>query len=92
MLKLVEQEYYRKHISPMYDLDYDIQLKAAVDILKKEDVPALLRTTKTVKELQDAAAATVASSGKNGAQTAGADGEVAPSDGSGKVLVPDPLQ
>ena len=53
----------------MYDMQYDIQLKAAVDILLKEDVPALLRTTKTVHELQDAAKAALAVSeaaGKKG--------------------------
>jgi carboxyl-terminal processing protease len=87
MKKLVEQEYYRTHISPLYDLDYDIQLKSAVDILKKEDVFALLKTTKTVKELQDAAAATVASKDKTGADAAGADTSKPDS-----VLVPDPVQ
>lgn len=52
--RLVEQEFYRTHISPLYDMEYDIQLQTAVDILLKEDVPALLKTTKTVRELQDA--------------------------------------
>ncbi len=51
--RLVMQEYYRTHITPLYDMEYDIQLKAAVDVLLKEDVAALLRTTKTVKELQE---------------------------------------
>jgi len=67
--RLVMQEYYRTHISPMYDLQYDIQLKAAVDILLKEDVPVMLRTTKTVHELQDAAKAALAvaeAAGKKG--------------------------
>jgi len=51
--RLVLQEFYRTHITPLYDMEYDIQLKVAVDVLLKEDVAALLRTTKTVKELQD---------------------------------------
>jgi carboxyl-terminal processing protease len=51
--RLVTQEYYRTRLSPLYDLDYDIQLKAAVDVLLKEDVFALVKTTKTVRELQD---------------------------------------
>jgi len=51
--RLVLQEFYRTHITPLYDMEYDVQLKAAVDVLLKEDVPALLRTTKTVKELQE---------------------------------------
>lgn len=58
--RLVMQEFYRTHASPLYDTEYDIQLKAAVDILLNEDVPALLQTTKTVRELQDAAKAKVA--------------------------------
>jgi carboxyl-terminal processing protease len=90
--RLVMQEYYRTHISPLYDLEYDIQLKAAVDILQKEDIPALLQTTKTVHELQDAAKAAgaekTASADKN-AKTAAADkagsGAIDPSD-----LVPQP--
>lgn len=36
----------------LYDLDYDIQLNAALDILKKEDFRQLMKTTKTLKELQ----------------------------------------
>lgn len=58
--RLVMQEYYRTHLSPLYDLEYDIQLKAAFDILMKEDIPALLESTKTVRELQDAAKSSVA--------------------------------
>jgi len=58
--KLVVQEFYRTHISPLYDLEYDNQLKAAVDILLKEDMKALLKTTKTVRELQSATEQTVA--------------------------------
>ncbi len=58
--RLVMQEYYRTHISPLYDEEYDIQLKAAVDILLKEDVPALLREVKTVRELQETAKPAVA--------------------------------
>ena len=50
--RLVMQEYYRTHISPLYDLAYDVQLRGAVDILLKDDIPALLQTTKTVLELQ----------------------------------------
>lgn len=55
--KLVTQEFYRTHISPMYDLEYDVQLAEAVRILEQEDVPALLKSTRTVRELQDEAKA-----------------------------------
>jgi len=51
--KLITQEFYRTHLSPMYDLEYDVQLAEAVRILEKEDVPALLKATRTVRELQD---------------------------------------
>lgn len=92
MKRLVMQEYYRTHISPLYDLEYDIQLKAAVDILTKEDIPALLRTTKTVRELQDAAKAATVASGKAAVSAAKSGGEG--SSGSGKTdpesLVPQP--
>ncbi len=53
--KLIMQEFYRTHISPLYDLDYDLQLQAAVDVLVKEDVRRLLESTKTVLELQGGA-------------------------------------
>ncbi len=58
--RLITQEYYRTRISPLYDLAYDVQLKAAVDILLREDVPALLTTTKTVRELQETVKAGIA--------------------------------
>lgn len=38
----------------IYDLDYDVQLNAALDILRNEDFAALMKTTKTLKELQEA--------------------------------------
>lgn len=55
--RLVLQEYFRTHIGPLYDVEYDIQLKTAIDILKNEDIPTLLKSTKTVRELQEAATA-----------------------------------
>jgi carboxyl-terminal processing protease len=92
MTRLVMQEYYRTHISPLYDLEYDIQLKAAVDILKNEDLPTLLKTTKTVHELQDAAKAKTVASGKTSAASAKSGDSGA--SGSGKTdpenLVPQP--
>ncbi len=51
--RLVVQEYYRTHISPTYDLEYDIQLKGAVDILRAGKVRELSAATKTVLELQE---------------------------------------
>ncbi|HOT62865.1 MAG TPA: peptidase S41, partial [Treponemataceae bacterium] len=76
--RLVMQEYYRTHISPLYDLEYDVQLKAAVDVIKKEDMGALLRGTKTVKELQDAAQ--TADGKKVGEAASAAPASIAPED------------
>lgn len=59
--RLIMQEYYRTRVSPMYDLEYDIQLKAAVDILLDENFQELNRSTKTVQEVQDEAEQAVTS-------------------------------
>lgn len=51
--KLIANEVYRTTISPLYDLDYDIQLKEAQKIILTEDVSKLLMSVPTVKELQE---------------------------------------
>lgn len=51
--RLVMQEYHRTHTAPLYDLEYDVQLKAAVDLLNTEDVRKLTASTKTVQEMQN---------------------------------------
>ncbi len=58
--KLVRNEVYRTKGAMLYDLDWDIQLTAALDILSgtKEDFDKLVKNTKTLKELQDEAAKT----------------------------------
>ncbi len=61
--RLVVQEYYRTHVSPLYDLEYDVQLRGAVDILLKENVPSLIESTKTVIELQEGKAPEPAAAG-----------------------------
>ena len=53
--KLISNEVYRTKIQPLYDLDYDIQLVAAIDILRKESFVSLMRKTKTISELQQEA-------------------------------------
>lgn len=50
--KLISNEVYRTKVQPLYDLDYDIQLVAAIDILRKESFVTLMRQTKTISELQ----------------------------------------
>lgn len=43
--------------SLLYDLDYDIQLNAALEILRTADFQQLVKSTKTLKELQNEATA-----------------------------------
>ncbi len=52
--KMIRNEVYRTKTTLLYDLDYDIQLTAALDILKNEDVSKLIKNSKTLKQLQDA--------------------------------------
>jgi len=51
--KLVRNEVYKTKGSMLYDLDYDIQLDEAIKILEEEDFDALVKSAKTLKELQD---------------------------------------
>lgn len=56
--KLLRNQVRRTEPAMLYDLDYDVQLNAALDILAKEDFAALVKNTKTLKELQEESAAT----------------------------------
>ena len=82
--RLVMQEYYRTHISPLYDLEYDLQMKAAVDILRNENVKELLQATKTVRELQEASKPAEKVGSAPGSAAAGS------ANGNGSQMVPDP--
>ncbi len=53
--KLVRNEVNRTKGTMLYDLDYDVQLNEAIKILTKEDYKKLVKKTKTLKQLQDAA-------------------------------------
>lgn len=54
--RLVRIQATRTKPTPLYDLDYDIQLKAALDLLKEtKDFKELVKSTKTLKELQQEA-------------------------------------
>jgi len=55
--RLIRLQSTRMTGTPLYDLDYDIQLKAALEVLKTADFQKLVKSTKTLKELQDEAAA-----------------------------------
>ncbi len=54
--RLIRLETERKKPASLYDLDFDIQLCAALDILKTSDFAALVKNAKTLKELQNEAA------------------------------------
>ncbi|MDR1024378.1 MAG: S41 family peptidase [Treponema sp.] len=53
--RLVRNEQNRTSIAPIYDLEYDVQLQEAVKILRGGTYGALMRTTKTLKALQEEA-------------------------------------
>ena len=50
---LVRNEEKKKKTSPIYDLDYDIQLAEALNIIKNENFNELVKNTRTLKELQE---------------------------------------
>lgn len=51
--KLIRNQVNRTKPASLYDLDYDVQLKAALDLLKDtKDFKKLLESTKTLKQLQ----------------------------------------
>jgi carboxyl-terminal processing protease len=55
--RLVRDERNRTTIAPVFDLEYDIQLKAAVDVLRNGSYAQLMKGAKTLKVLQDEAKA-----------------------------------
>ena len=55
--KIIRNEVERLKPTRLYDLDYDIQLNEALRILKEEDFATLIKSTKTLKELQEESSA-----------------------------------
>jgi carboxyl-terminal processing protease len=53
--RLVRNEQTRTVIAPVYDLEYDIQLEEAVKILRSGDYNQLMKSSKTLKILQEEA-------------------------------------
>jgi carboxyl-terminal processing protease len=53
--RLIHNEQNRTIIAPVYDLEYDVQLQEAVNILKNGRFRVLMQTTKTLKALQEEA-------------------------------------
>lgn len=52
--KLIRNEVYRTRGALLFDLDYDIQLLAAMEIFDTESFNARMKNAKTLKELQEA--------------------------------------
>jgi len=53
--RLIHNELNRTVIAPVYDLEYDVQLQEAVNILKSGNYTQLMKTSKTLKMLQEEA-------------------------------------
>ena len=51
--KLYRNELEKLKDSPLYDLDFDIQLQEAINIINKGDFKSLMKSAKTLKQLQD---------------------------------------
>ena len=56
--RMVRDEQNRTLVAPVYDLDYDVQLKAAIDVVRGGKFADLMKSVKTLKVLQDEAAKT----------------------------------
>jgi carboxyl-terminal processing protease len=54
--RLIRNEQNRTTIAPVYDLEYDIQLQEAIKILRDGSYGPLMKTTKTLRALQEEAA------------------------------------
>jgi len=53
--RMIRDELNRTVIAPVYDLEYDIQLQEALNIFKSGQFNSLMKTTKTLKALQEEA-------------------------------------
>ncbi|MDR0447134.1 MAG: S41 family peptidase, partial [Treponema sp.] len=51
--RLIRNEQNRTVIAPVYDLEYDVQLKEAVQILRSGNYSELMKNSKTLKALQE---------------------------------------
>ena len=53
--RMIRNELNRTSFAPVYDLEYDVQLQEALNILRNGSYPSLMKTTKTLKALQEEA-------------------------------------
>jgi len=54
--RLIRNEQNRTVIAPVFDLEYDVQLQEAVNIIRSGEYRTLMQTTKTLRALQEEAA------------------------------------
>lgn len=52
--RLLRIQVQKTQTAPLYDMDYDLQLQKAVTIVQSKDFAELVKSTKTLKELQQA--------------------------------------
>jgi carboxyl-terminal processing protease len=55
LVRFIHNEQNRTEIAPVYDLEYDVQLQEAVKILHDGSYAGLMKTTKTLHQLQEEA-------------------------------------
>lgn len=70
--RLVRDEVNRTAIAPVYDIDYDVQLQAAVGVLRDGSWATKMKSVKTLKVLQEEAAAATAEGSPSGSGDASA--------------------
>ncbi|MDR1866834.1 MAG: S41 family peptidase [Treponema sp.] len=56
LVRLIRNEQNRTVMAPVYDLDYDVQLREALNIVQSSAYQSLMQSTKTLKQLQEEAA------------------------------------
>jgi len=55
--RLIRNEQNRTVIAPVFDLEYDVQLQEAVNIINSGDFQNLMQNTRSIRELQEEEAA-----------------------------------
>jgi carboxyl-terminal processing protease len=53
--RLIRNELNRTSIAPVYDLEYDVQLQEAINILQSGNYPTLMQNSRTLRALQEEA-------------------------------------
>lgn len=66
--RMIRDEQNRTLVSPVYDLEYDVQLKAALDVVRGGKFAELMKGVKTLKVLQEDAAKAESAAAKPAAQ------------------------